>query len=330
MAFITGTATNAADFYSKLIAFLTTDADLLAANQQWEIVWDTPAPGQNATDKVLRGPGLSEQDQVYIGLRLFQDVSGDSYYIACSGMTGILPNGQHYRDHVNVSPDYVRMFLDVGTITYWFVASGRRFMVAAKISTVFEAMYAGLFLPYATPDSYSYPLFIGGSAGSNNGTVDSPSSWRSEAENHSHFVTPYYMAPPGQAVETGAWLLDPAGSWQRVSNNGDATPIRIGPENTDGTYFSASDASATNFYGAAFIMSRTMDCYGGSRTLWPCHLIQTSPTDQTYGILDGAYRCQGIGNAAENIITVDGLDHLVIQNAFRTSFNDYWAMALPE
>lgn len=73
-----------------------------------------------------------------------------------------------------------------------------------------------------------------------------------------------------------------------------------------------------------------MDCYGGDRTMWPCHLIQTNPTDQTYGVLDGAYRCQGVANAAENIITVGGIDHLVIQNTFRTSFNDYWAMALPE
>ena len=33
-------------------------------------------------------------------------------------------------------------------------------------------------------------------------------------------------------------------------------------------------------------------------------------------------------NAAENLITVGGLDHLVVQNVYRSDFGDYWAMSL--
>lgn len=75
-------------------------------------------------------------------------------------------------------------------------------------------------------------------------------------------------------------------------------------------------------------MNRLMDGYGGDRALIPCTLIQTNPTDQTYGVLDGAYRCQGYNNAAENLITVDAVDHLVIQNVFRTDTPDFWAMVM--
>ena len=33
-------------------------------------------------------------------------------------------------------------------------------------------------------------------------------------------------------------------------------------------------------------------------------------------------------NAAENLITVGGVDHLVVQNVYRTSVRDYWALRL--
>lgn len=324
MAVETGTATDAQDLYDKLISFLTTNVDLVAAGQEWAIAWNTPAAHENQTDIVLRGPGLSGQDQVYVGLRLFEDEIGDTFFIQCRGMTGILPNGTHYADHVNVMPNYVRMFLDVGTVSYWFVANGRRFMVVVKISTNFEAMYAGLFLPYATPLSYPYPMFIGGSAGPVDG--DGPFNWRTENWNHSHFPWPvnsnYYTG--SNQVDANAFLIDPAGSWKRLANSEgvNGTPCVIGPEYTNGSYFDSDP------YDSRFIMTRTMDAYGGDRILIPCTLIQKDPTDQTYGILDGAFRCQGVANSAENLITADGVDHLVVQNVYRADFNDYWAMAL--
>lgn len=327
MAVEIGTATDAADLYDKLISFLTTNADLVSAGQEWAIAWDSPAAYENQSDIVLRGPGLSGQDQVYVGMRLYQDPIGDTFFIQTRGMTGVLPTGLHYADHVNVTPSYVRMFLDVGTMSYWFVANGRRFMVVVKISTNFETMYAGLFLPYATPLSYPYPFFLGGSAGPIDS--DGPFSWRSENANHSHFPWPhntnYYTTG---AIEANAWIIDPAGSWKRFANSGGtpSTPCVIGPEYTDGDYFTSNDG----WYDPRFIMTRTMDAYGGDRILVPCTLIQKDPTDQTYGILDGAFRCQGVANSAENLITVDGLDHLVVQNVYRSDFNDYWAMALEE
>lgn len=327
MAYETGTATSASDFYTKLISFLTTNADLVSAGQEWTTVWNTPAPEENQSDIVLRGPGLSGQDQVYIGMRLVEEPIEDTFYIEMVGMTGVLPNAIRFDAHVNVTPYNVRTFLDVGSMTYWFTATGRRFMAVAKVSTVFEAMYGGLFLPYATPLSYPYPLFIGGSAGHANGDSASPGSWRSEADNHSHFADPHRIYSNSETRNaSSAWMLDPAGSWKRVSNRGSASysPCHIGPEYTEWDY--AIDKNEE--YGAWFIMERTMDAYGGDRILVPCTIVQSDPTEQTYGILDGAFRCQGVANAAENLITVDGVDHLVVQNVFRSGFGDYWAMAL--
>lgn len=325
MAFETGTATGHTDLYNKLIAFLTTDADLVADGQQWEIAWEAPSGAPNETDIVLRGPGLSGQDQVYVSLRLNQDVPSDAYWLELRGATGVIPNAEQYSEHVNVTPNSVRMFMDVGNYQYWFVANGRRFMVVLKISTVFQACYAGLFLPYATPLSYPYPLFIGGSAGPED--PQGPTNWRSEDDNHRHFVTPDYDTSVNDGTDTGAWLLGPAGTWLRVANWGTIGDVVVSPERTWGDYF-YSDDNIGSTYNRIGVMTRLMDCYGGDRLLTPFTLIQRNPDTQMLGILDGAYKCQGVANAAENIITQNGVDHLVVQNVFRSNFNDFWAMGM--
>lgn len=326
MAYETGTATSAADLYAKLISFLTTNADLVAAGQEWETVWEAPdvAP-QNASDIVLRGPGLSGQDQVYVGLRLFQDVPLDSYAIECCAMTGILPAGATYKDHVNPSPKEVRCFLDGGTMTYWFTATGRRFVIVVKISTIFECLYAGLFLPYATPVAYPYPLFIGGSSGPS-GYGISAVNWRSLSNNHISFMWGNWNGLTGsQTSEPTAWVLGPDAAWRRAANNGTETPVRFGPEFTlweDGF----SNRGSSYSLRPQDIMARMIDGYGGDRMLWPHQIVQVDPSYQIYGILDGCYRCQGVANAAENVITIDGVEHMVVQDTFRTAFNNYWAV----
>jgi hypothetical protein len=44
--------------------------------------------------------------------------------------------------------------------------------------------------------------------------------------------------------------------------------------------------------------------------------------------LEGVYHVSGFNNAAENLITGGGVDHLVVQNVYRTSVRDYWALRL--
>jgi hypothetical protein len=119
-------------------------------------------------------------------------------------------------------------------------------------------------------------------------------------------------------------VLSPDADWQRVANTGgvSGTPVHMLPEYTNNEYVQ------TNRYTVDFLMARMTDAYGGDRMMIPVTLYQRDPNSQTYGILDGAYRCQGVNNAAENLITVSSVDHLVVQNVYRTDFNDYWAIAL--
>lgn len=307
-----GTADNAADFYTKLIVFLE--------DNDWVNVWEhTDGPEKGI---VVRGPGLSGNDQVYIGMALYQNAIQDSFWIEFVGMTGIIPISESYRDHINVTPRHCRMFLDIGECEYWFVANGRRFMAVAKISTVFEAMYAGLFLPYGTPLSYPYPLFIGGSAGQIRGP--STLSWRDEDQGHHHFLWPYSghtNLTTQFAQEAGAWFIDPAGSWRRVNISGNDVWNTWGPRFTNGAY-------ETVQYSVSGIYDRMTDAFGGTRILVPSTLVSSFPSDQTWGVLDGAHRCQGVLNSAENTITIDGTSWLVVQDVYRTEFDGYWCMRM--
>lgn len=329
MAYETGTASDHTDFFGKLKAFLQ-GASMGA--EAWATAWTAPGGASNPTDVVLRGPGLSGQDRVFVGLRLVADPTGaDAYWIELRGMTGVLAAATKLEEHVGVQPNGVRILLDDGPMTYWFLGSGRRFIATAKISTIFESCYAGLFLPYGDPTTYPYPLFVGGSAGEYDPATSSASpitGWRSTAAGHRHFVTPYYSSPGFNGGMTpGAWMLSPGGDWFGVSSaaTGMATTVGLHPEGPGSTVW---PGSYNGVLGAMDFVSAAGPAFDGELPLFPITLLQLSPVEQTFGILDGAYRTAGFNNAAENIITAGGVDHLVIQNVFRTGVGDYWAMAL--
>lgn len=318
MAVETGTATDHADLWDKIQAFLTANADLVSAGEAWEVVWtDT-----DSSDVVLRGPGLSGTDNVYVGFHENVDAVNDEYSISFRGMTGVTPTGTSFSQHVNVSPE-VQMFTDSGPMTYWFVANGRRFILVVKISTVFESAYCGFFLPYAQPSSYPYPMFIGGSAGqtTENGV---PTSWRSTSSNHTHFLSPEYDYSFGGAIRSpSAWMLDPLGQWLICSNKSQLGQVFMAPEHGGNSW---------NGYGVTTNMdtvrTRTRACFGGDFALSLVHMMSRSPAEQTWGVFQGVYRMPGLGNAAEALVTIDGIDYLVVQNVFRTTIGDYWALRL--
>lgn len=325
MAFETGTATDHTDLWNKLISFLTTNADLVAASQEWTQVW---SDSSGFDQRVLRGPGLAAQDQVFVGLRLYEDIPSDHYNIQMYGMTDIIGSVTQLEDHVNVS-NGVRVFADDTPMRYWFTANGRRFTITTQISTVYSSGYAGLLLPFALPTSYPYPLFIGGSA-----SVDPDSGvddWRSTSSNHSNYLQARRQ-DFNPVIESAAQLLDPAGAWLTVIANSNDSP----DEYTDhvvtypygGTGNLNFSQTSTQNFRPWIVLENTRELLGGDSILMPIILQVETPTPQVYGQLDGVLAVSGLNNAAENIITKNAVDHVVIQNAFRTAGDSYHVIAL--
>lgn len=319
----TGTASSYLDFWNKLLDFLQNDPDLVAAGENWTKVWEAPVGAPNLTDVVLSGPGLSGSDAVLIGMRLVADIPGDKFTLRFCGMTGVLSAATEFDAHINCTPVNPMIFLAAGPMAYWFSANGRRFMAVAKISTVYEAMYAGLFLPFSSPVNYSYPLFVGGSAVEGENALD----WRATSDDHTMFHKANFDAG---VFEPTSWVLSPEAAWLRCGcSTNDQTDVHLGPD-----YFGSDGIGMgptfNGHYGYTEIKNRMVACYGGQFALTPILLTQTAPGSRTLGLLHGAYHVPGRGNSAESVISVGGVNHLTVQNVFRTAPGDYLAIALED
>lgn len=325
MAVETGTATDHVDLYTRLYNFLTANADLVAAGQAWTRVWGAAPPfvadvagGPGGSDLLLKGPGSAGNDSIYVGMRLEEDPATDYFGVWFAGAQGVVPTAEYAWEHINAAPRMHMPLFDQAS-PYWFVANGRRFVVVVKISTTFVACYQGFFLPYATPLEYPYPMI-------SSGCSREAKRWSDENVAHTHFCMPnlsrYDYQQSNEPYEDYAYypqndgllrVMSPAGEWVMFNNSYD--DYRVFPW--------SSPAGTPEFVSG----QRTL--FGGDHLLYPATLVSTgSRLRGTLGVLEGVYHCTGFGNAAENILTLGGVDHLVVQNLFRTGFTDYWALAL--
>jgi hypothetical protein len=258
-------------------------------------------------DKVfLQGPGLSATDEVFVLVKTYFDAGADYYNWQLNGADAYSDSAD-YESQLNLSANaYVPLWNSA--IPYWFVANGRRFIVVAKISTTYQSCYAGLVLPFATPLEYPYPLLIGGSAS------NATDRWSGATNTSTHFVDP--------AAATYLRHVDAA---YNAYNN-----IRSGINAAASDYTTHPYGGYDSNYASSFWALLHNDP-SGAYPLWPITLQDTNIYSATKGviaILDGCYALSGFSNAAENIVQVDGVDHLVVQNVFRTGISDYWALKL--
>ena len=324
MAVEIGTATDHVDLYNKLYTFLTANPDLVAANQQWTLAWSHPdasypfTPGQTGSDIVLKGPGNAGLDEVYVGMRLNADTPADIFGIWFSGSQGVVSANPTFSDHVNSAPAMHMPVADYA-MDYWFVADGRRFIVVVKVSTTFVAAYEGLFLPYATPQEYPYPMI-------SSGCSLHAKRWSDENPAHTHFCMPnlsrfdyqqgnepyegYGSYPQNDGLLR---VLSPSGEW--VMFNNQYNDYRVFPWSSP--------------RGNVSYVSTQTSLIGGGQMITPATLVgEGSRLNGAIGVLDGVFHVTGFGNAAENLVSVAGTDYLVVQNMFRTNFTDYWALRL--
>src|SRR5690606_34479125 len=77
MAFEIGTATDYRDLLDRFHAFITTNPDLVAANQQWQALrWTTDAQNK---ELILKAPGLAGTEEIYCGIRTSESATSGYY-----------------------------------------------------------------------------------------------------------------------------------------------------------------------------------------------------------------------------------------------------------
>jgi hypothetical protein len=258
-----------------------------------DVAWDLikmTVPVADQTHVFLRGKGAAGTDQIYVNLNTYQNVSADRYNLSFSGATGYVETTQDVAAQPGVSPKS-DICLSNGSMPFWIIANGRRFHLVVKVSTVYESAYCGFILPTGIPSEFPYPLLIGGSQ------RDLDQRWSATGDAHRAFFN------SGGACR----MRDKGGAWLQVQNFG--TP--------------QSETSTTPFRDIRFHSN-----IDGTYTLYPVSIHTIVPAIGVLGDFDGIFMCSGIANPAENVVQIDGVNHLVVPNTYRSDPWDYAAFRL--
>lgn len=286
MPFTSGTASNQLDLHDKLVTFLTTG---LGA-QNWAVLSDQASVEGLKRRTFFKAPGLGGTDEIYVTYYSYLD-NTDFANAAVRGASGYLPGGA-LSDQPGDSGGKT-LHLWNSSIPYWIVANGRRFIVVAKVSTVYEIAYAGLILPHGSPSELPYPMFVGAC-----GAASASRRWSDTSVAHRAFWKGYQSAV--MRSHAGTWL-----DVNYLAFSGNSQPL--------------AEAAAQLW---PIIDGPVLQTYSGDYALTPLSVLSggTSGVGRNdYGELDGVFAVSGFGNASENLISVGGVNHLVVQNTFNTS-----------
>lgn len=291
MALATGTASNYQDLLARLITFLTTDSNLVAALQNWTVVRTVTAGGEN--DHLIRGPGYAGTDNIY--LRILSANAGGNYGFTLHGFVSynslVANSGQP-----GISPP-VGMALWNSSIPYWFVADGRRFIIIAKVSTYYMTMHGGFYLPYATPAAAPYPMFIAGS--------------HVDATSLPYTTASQVVGSIWDAATDCAYVRHMDGSW-----------VMCAVHNSSGSYNTGNIWPYDAYYG---LVAAPDNSLAG----WPISLSSVvSGNPHTYGEIDGILGLPYDGLSAEDTFTQDGANHIVIPSVYRTTVRSFAGVRL--
>lgn len=198
----------------------------------------------------------------------------------------------------------------VDNITYWLVVNERRFVCAAKADTIYTGCYGGLFLPYGTPAQYPYPMLVGACSGLEDASI-------ADADDNTRtFVDP---------GEGSLQVYRPDNTWWDFNNfDFDSRDYvrNVWPyDKIRGT----TDEDEVFLFGHTSIGTIAAE---QAYPTFPCILHEESPQSNVLGEMEGVFAVSGFNNASENIISIGGVDHLVVQDMFRTDLGNYWAMKL--
>lgn len=314
-------ATNYSDLLDKLITFLVGTG-----------VWNLHSDLRGTVGEVvLRGEGLTGTENIYVGIKRYIDAINDIHGWLLQGYTGFTGAG-FLNEPGAIGGVIPALPLWNSSIPYWFFANARRFIVVAKVDTVYVSMYAGHILPYGSPGHWFYPLCIGGSNVSN-----------STAASHPRYSdTAFSMCSPFLSNATSGFTTTNSnicirladGTWLRLYNTVDSflAPGGTAPADTMTTLHGVFPPIIGRGISGGFGSGTTTNGYkqcrpnqAGNYPVIPLRLLNARTPD-ALGIYDGAYYVPGYGVTAQDVVD-DGVDeYIVFNDVFRTNLDSYFAI----
>lgn len=307
-------ATDSFDMMDKLIDFLdgtTAGAPVLPVGERWVVNKDdtTTVPGERHV--YLEGQGLSGTDAIFVNIRIYSDIPNNIHNWEIRGSTGFSA-GLSFENQPGGSTIESHLTLSNASMPFWFIASGRRFIIVAQTAgSVSYCGYFGWYLPYAAPSEFPYPMFNGGSTYiSTKGYLETNYSVGNfyDGPNSSSDVTLQHV---GQLrSQDGSWL----GFSAFVQSASGTRPIA---QTINPSYVWPNDKiNQTVLY--EYSMIENID---SSFPIFPFVLYSLEDGGNVYGELDGIFFSPLglIGKKFPDTITNGGDTYLVINNTYRTS-----------
>jgi len=342
MAYEIGTADGYLDLLERLKDFISDPARVIGDHPDMDelvAIDDDVASGGSSqawtidsytavseAEMFAHGPGTSGVDEIYTWIDTYSDVGDDYYNWRMAAMTG-------YSSGVDISlqPGVTqgrlpRMLMWENPIPYWFLGNGRRYVVVAKISSVYECLYQGFALPYGLPTQFPYPMVVGGSACPISTVANH--RYSSVATDHRAFPNPYANAE-GVIVQgtfdiTGYYStlkVMQGTSWIRMKGREGSTLYN---DNNVWPYISSENTS----YGPDNIFTNSLrENIDGSYPVFPLIMTMNNPNNHIFGELQGCYAVPGYGGlAAEDTLTINGETYIVFPIVANASRGDFWAI----
>ncbi len=190
--------------------------------------------------------------------------------------------------------------------TYWLVGTGRYFWVKCIIDGNPKIFGGGFYLPYALPSEFPYPIYICGNADDYNIRYSDTNS------NHMNFYSPYVA---NSNTAQFSYMRHRDGQWLQILGYNPLLP-----------------SADTKAYFFPLTLSNTgglISNMDGSYTMIPYTLYSGYDGGNIYGDFENVYWVSEFNITNQDIITVDGVDHIVFRNIWYSDTNrDFCALRL--
>lgn len=227
----------------------------------------------NNYELILKGSGLSGNEEIFVGFQTYESVAADYYNINLMTSVGYVPENAF-----NNQPgaQYYALAAHNNAMTYYLVCNAQRIAMCLKIGTpVYHHAYVGKYFPYARPGELPLPLMCAGMFDYNAATrFDKGASF------------PYFGSNTSFSR-----IRDQTGAWVSTYNH----PYSQGGGLTTGlagTQGQSTLVPASNYYQVEPIILVDFVSNVINKNVW--------------GELDGIKFCSGFSNATENVIQNGG------------------------
>lgn len=180
--------------------------EVAVASGFWQVIrYDTSKADR---ELILKGQGFTGTEEIYVGVRTYQDANADYYNLCVATFTGYVA-GNTFDTQPGVCLSGVPTHNQ--RIDYWLSVNPQRIICCMKVGTpVYEHFYIGKFFPYARPSQYSYPMICGGMLNGATATRFSDSTQSMPYKGYTNSTTPrnLYMR-----FNTGVYLQPETHPW---------------------------------------------------------------------------------------------------------------------